>query len=310
MLVLKTGLLILTSPLGPEYSLRMSMNFTDYLVRCVGLCDGTSANYSSAAQCITDIVAPNGAAWPEEPSSAVAEYMRSRGRSWRRTIESSWKHYRDYCGVEKLPMPPTLESLLATEMPPEVRDDIRRLVHGLGVQTVQRLRWAHVDSENGRLLDYQGSILPRSVKFPRHQLLQILHRLHTWGTPQEMDSPLVPDAPGSMLGASRKRLRDIERQSLANRNPAPPPIPKIDGINAQILPGGFAAPPPEALVNLPPSLLTPAERQAGAATGRPVRSLEEIAAKLNTTEIPAWMASGLQAEITGSYPETNDEDDD
>ncbi len=294
---------------------RSMADFNDYLTRCVGLSEGTAYNYASAAGCIQNTATPEGGPWPEKTPPAVWEYIHSRGISWRRTIDAAWKHYRDYCGVEGLTVPPTLEGPASDEMPDEALHAVRRLLSALGIQAVQRLRWSHVgtSSEWCSLFDHQGSLLTRSRSIPQVQLLEILGVLHSWGVPTEPGSPLVPDTPGSLMGASRRRLREIEKKSRDLQVPEPPPIPPVipkqDGIRAQILPGGFAAPPAAALASanlgVVPSLL--GDQPVGASTGRSVQSQEEVEATLQAKSVPAHMAIGVQAEVTGTYPDDDDD---
>ena len=63
----------------------------------------------------------------------------------------------------------------------------------------------------------------------------------------------------------------------------------------------------------PTATSTPAPIVAGASTGRPTRDLEEVTAILPVAEgedaPPSFMLAGLQAEVTGTYPDADDDDD-
>ena len=297
--------------------------FWKYLTLNVGLSDDTASNYTSAASRVQTAFGldPDTTAWPEVPPPAVWEYIKGATGSWKRTIAASWNHYRDYCGVSDLPVPPGIDTPASVDMPDNVVLAVRALVHALGVNAVQRLRWGHI--KDGVMLDHKGVPLTKARQMSEERLQHIVSALHTWGCPTDTDAPMVPDEPSSMTRSTRQRLKAIVAHGRTLRNPtASIPLPNVrgtgtaalgpdeDGLHTSLLPGGFAPPPADVLAaaNLPGADRTEdAPKVATGATtptGRDTATLDELKEDLHVEgEMPAWMVAGLQAEVTGVVPE-------
>jgi hypothetical protein len=295
--------------------------FSHYLTSNVGLAPETASNYTSAATRVRVAfgLTKEDTEWPEAPPPAVWEYVKGATGSWKRTIAASWNHYRDWCGVMDRSIPPGIDTPAAIDMPDDVVLAVRGLVTAVGINTVQRLRWNHI--RDGAMYDHKGEVLTRARQMSGERLQNIITALHTWGCPIDEEAPLVPDEPASLTRSTRQRLKAIIALGRTLQTPGSAislpsvhgrPPTKIDehGLHEGLLAGGFAPPSAEALAaaNLG-STLTPEDAAKSTAkvttpTGRDTTTLDELKKDLHVEgDMPAWMAAGLQAEVTGVVPE-------
>lgn len=264
------------------------MEFTQWLGECLGLSPDTSENYFSAVNCVLR---------SQAAGMSLEDYFATKTPGWERTCYAAWKHYLDWCRLYMEEVPRPLGAMTdVDDLPEAVVSAVNWMVVTFGVSAIQRLRWTQVGDNGTQVFDAHGS--PQRPGLDSHKVKRRLHRslteLAEHFTPASDASPVVPLSPGSLKPSNRARLRAIQARmpktvsgmapKLGKLALSTPPMPTQDEMDAAQahFPQGF----------------TPGQ---GAATGRPPRTREELAAD-SDKPIEDWAVSGLSAELTGHFP--------
>lgn len=281
--------------------------FVQWLQTRVALSPETTQNYASAVNRILQM---------QETGEPVGEYLETRTIGWERSCRAAWKLYIQWARIYRDDEPLALDEIIGVSVPAEVAVAVDWLLSTFGLAATQRLHWAHVNEGATAVFDPHGSPLGRTPSDAalQEKLHKHLMALYEHFAPQDTSAAVIPRSQTSSMRSTRARLRTLREQvALAQRAIGPfstrrSAIQSSKKQEVKAVPRSFPLPTAEDIEAAGakfPTGHTPVG-EPGESTGRAPRTKEELEAD-GGKPIADWALEGMTAEMTGHYPDGEDE---